>query len=297
VTAPFADPPPGSGGERPTGGEGVPVAAFAAAVAGAVGFVVAYVVSGNTQVLGIMVFLMTGGIGVGMVSWAKRYMTPSRPDVEPRGRIQSTEEEIQQFKADFNVGEYELVRRSLLTKLLIGAVGAMGLAALVPFASLGPRPDESFKRTRWRRGARLVDVDGQPVRASAVNPDAVLTVFPEADVGDEFAQALLIGLQPGRPFTVVPGREGWAPANLCAFSKICSHAGCPVGLYERQAGELLCPCHQSTFAVYDACEPVFGPASTPLPQLPLGVDDEGYVVAMGDFSSPPGPAFWDQRKP
>jgi ubiquinol-cytochrome c reductase iron-sulfur subunit len=142
-----------------------------------------------------------------------------------------------------------------------------------------------------------VDADGKPIRAAAVNPDAVVTVFPEADVGDEFAQALLIGLQPGRSFTVVPGREGWAPGNLCAFSKICTHAGCPVGLYERQAGELLCPCHQSTFAVYDACEPVFGPASTPLPQLPLGVDDEGYVVAMGDFSSPPGPAFWDQRKP
>jgi ubiquinol-cytochrome c reductase iron-sulfur subunit len=282
---------------RPTGGEGVAVAAFVTALAGAVGFVVAYVVSGNTQVMGIMVCLMMGGIGVGMVSWAKRYMTPPRPDVEPRGRIQSTEEEIRQFTADFNVGEYELVRRSLLTKLLLAAVGAMGLAALVPFASLGPRPDESFKRTRWRQGVRLVDAKGRAIRAAAVNPDAVLTVFPDGDVGDEFAQTLLIGRQPGRPFRVVPGREGWAPDNLCAFSKVCTHVGCPVGLYERQSGELLCPCHQSTFAVYEACEPVFGPASTPLPQLPLGVDDEGYVIATGDFSSPPGPEFWDQRRP
>jgi ubiquinol-cytochrome c reductase iron-sulfur subunit len=284
-----------AGGERPTGGEGLPAAAFAVALLGAVAFVVVYVISGNTQLLGLAVFLMTGGIGVGMVAWAKRFMTPRRPDVEPRGRLGSTEEEIDQFTADFNVGEYELERRSLLTKLLLAAVGAMGLAAVVPFASLGPRPDETSKRTKWKRGVRLVDGQGEPIRADAVNTDAVLTVFPEGDVGDELAQTLLIGLQPGR-LQPVPGREGWTPQNLGAFSKICTHVGCPVGLYERQAGELLCPCHQSTFAVYKACEPIFGPASTPLPQLPLGIDPEGYVVATGDFSSPPGPAFWDQRK-
>jgi ubiquinol-cytochrome c reductase iron-sulfur subunit len=69
-----------------------------------------------------------------------------------------------------------------------------------------------------------------------------------------------------------------------------------VGLYERQTGELLCPCHQSTFAVYEAAEPVFGPAATPLPQLPLAIDGQGFVVADGDFSSPPGPSFWNQRR-
>jgi ubiquinol-cytochrome c reductase iron-sulfur subunit len=286
---------PGAPPERPVGGEAVPAAAFVIGVLGAVGFVLTYLLGANTQLLGLTLFVMTGGIGVGMVSWAKRYMTPSRPDVEPRGRIASTEAEIAAFTADFNVGEYELVRRSLLTKLLLGALGAMGLAAVVPFASLGPKPDESFTRTKWRKGTRLVDVDGQPVLALAVNTDAVLTVFPEGEVGDEFAQALLIGLQPGR-FVPVPGRETWTPRNLGAFSKICTHVGCPVGLYERQTGELLCPCHQSTFAVYQACEPVFGPAATPLPQLPLGLDEAGYVIAEGDFSSPPGPAFWNQRR-
>jgi ubiquinol-cytochrome c reductase iron-sulfur subunit len=284
-----------AGGARPTGGEGLPAAAFAIALAGSVGFVVAYFVNGNTQVLGIMLFLAMGGIGVGMVSWAKRYMTPPHPDVEPRGRIESTEEEIEGFAAGFNVGEYELVRRSLLTKLLLGAVGALGLAAVVPFASLGPAPDESFTQTRWRRGRRLVDADGNPVRADAVNVNGVITVFPEGDVGDEFAQTLLIGLEPGR-MVPVPGRKDWTPNDLAAFSKVCTHVGCPVGLYEAPTGQLLCPCHQSTFAVYEACEPVFGPAATPLPQLPLGIDEEGYVIAMGDFSSPPGPGFWNQRK-
>jgi ubiquinol-cytochrome c reductase iron-sulfur subunit len=280
---------------RPTGGEGGPALAFVVALLGALGFVVTYLLGANTQLLGIMVFLMTGGIGVGMVAWAKRYMTPAEPAVEPRGRIESTEEEIARFSADFNVGEYELQRRSLLTKLLLGAVGALGLAAVVPFASLGPKPDSTFTRTRWRKGTRLVDSDGQPIRAEDVNTDAIITVFPEGDEGDEFAQALLIGLQPGR-LQPAPGREDWTPRDLGAFSKICTHVGCPVGLYERQAGELLCPCHQSTFAVYRAAEPVFGPAATPLPQLPLGIDPLGFVIAEGDFSSPPGPAFWNQRR-
>jgi ubiquinol-cytochrome c reductase iron-sulfur subunit len=299
VSDPSGSPAPGTppaGEPRPAGGEAVPAAALIVGLVGAVGFVVAFMVDASTQWLGLAVFLMAGGIGVGMVSWAKRFMTPAEPDIEPRGRIESTDDEIAQFTADFNVGEYELVRRSLLTKLLLGAIGAMGLASIVPFASLGPRPDETFTRTRWRRGTRLVDANGDPIRASAVNTDAVLTVFPEGDVGDEMAQALLIGLQPGR-LRPMAGREDWTPEDLGCFSKICTHVGCPVGLYESQAGELLCPCHQSTFAVYEACRPVFGPASTPLPQLPLGVDELGYVIAQGDFSSPPGPGFWNQRRP
>jgi ubiquinol-cytochrome c reductase iron-sulfur subunit len=282
-------------GDRPTGGEGLPAAAFVVGLLGAAGFMLAYQFGADTQLMGVMVFVMMGGIGVGMVSWSKRFMTPARPDVEPRGRIESTEEEIARFRAEFNRGEHELERRSLLTKLMLGALAAMGLAALVPFSSLGPKPDETFRRTRWKRGTRLVGADGDPIRAASVNTDAVITVFPEGDVGDEFAQALLIGLQPGR-LVPVPGREDWTPRDLGAFSKICTHVGCPVGLYERQTGELLCPCHQSTFAVYQAAEPVFGPAATPLPQLPLAIDAQGFVIAAGDFSRPPGPGFWDQRK-
>ena len=285
-----------AGGARRTGGEGLPAVAFALGIAGALAFVGVYVAGANTQLLGVALCLMMGGIGVGMVSWAKRFMTPPHPEVEPRGRIESTEEEIQAFHDDFDVGQYEMQRRGVLTKLMFGAIAAMGLAAVVPFASLGPFPGPDFRRSKWRSGKRVVDVNGNPVRADSVNTDGVITVFPENDVGDELAQTLLIGLQPGR-FVPVPGRESWTPHNLAAFSKVCTHVGCPVGLYEASSGELLCPCHQSTFAVYAACEVVFGPAATPLPQLPLGIDDEGYVIALGDFSSPPGPGFWNQRKP
>ena len=281
---------------RPTGGERLPIVAFVLAILGALLFAGNYIAGNNTQIFGVAVFFMVGGIGVGLVAWAKRYMTPPEPDVEPRGRIASTEEEIEEFKADFDVGEYELERRSLLTKLLVGAATAMGLAALIPLKSLGPSPNESFRVTPWTNGKRLVDEQGNPITASSVNTNGVITVFPEGDIGDEFSQTLLIGLQPGR-LVPVAGRESWTPENLGAWSKVCTHVGCPVGLFEASTGQLLCPCHQSTFDVYAACEPTFGPAATPLPQLPLGIDEEGFVVALGDFSSPPGPGFWNQRKP
>lgn len=285
-----------AGAAKPRGGETLPAIAFVVGIVASLAFAVTYVQGANTQLLGLLLFLMMGGIGVGLVVWAQRFMTPPHPDVEPRGRIESTEEEIEEFKADFNVGEHELERRSLLTKLLVGAVGAAGLAAVIPLKSLGPSPRLSFKETPWSSGKRLVDEQGRPIVANSVNTNGVITVFPEGDVGDEFAQTLLIGLQPGR-LVPVPGRESWTPQNLAAFSKVCTHVGCPVGLFEASQGHLLCPCHQSTFDVYAACQPIFGPAATPLPQLPLGIDQDGHVIALGEFSEPPGPGFWNQDKP
>ncbi|HYP22826.1 MAG TPA: Rieske (2Fe-2S) protein, partial [Actinomycetota bacterium] len=87
----------------------------------------------------------------------------------------------------------------------------------------------------------------------------------------------------------------WAPEGCVGYSKICTHAGCPVGLYRAQAHELLCPCHQSTFDVLRGAVPTFGPADRPLPQLPRGVDDEGVLIALGDFPEPVGPGFWNLR--
>jgi ubiquinol-cytochrome c reductase iron-sulfur subunit len=93
-----------------------------------------------------------------------------------------------------------------------------------------------------------------------------------------------------------PGREGWTPDGLVAYSKLCTHVGCPVGLYQAQEHLLLCPCHQSTFDVLDGARPVFGPATRSLPQLPLEVDEEGYLYAGGDFSGPTGAGFWDRDR-
>jgi ubiquinol-cytochrome c reductase iron-sulfur subunit len=148
----------------------------------------------------------------------------------------------------------------------------------------------------FRRGTRLVDEQGRPVSVDALQTNGFLTVFPEGDLDDEYAQTALIRLDPNMEFTPVQGREDWTPDRYIAYSKVCTHVGCPVGLYEAQLGTLLCPCHQSTFDVYDGAQPVFGPAAKPLPQLPLAVDDDGNLIAAGPFSDPIGPGFWNQDK-
>jgi ubiquinol-cytochrome c reductase iron-sulfur subunit len=277
------------------GGETLPSLLFGAAIVAMLGFIVAYFLRADTQVLGAFLAVGLGAIGAGMIVWAKRFMTPSHPEVEPRGRLASTAEEIEAFQGDFEVGEFEMERRGLLTKLLVAAVGTAGLAAIVPLRSLGPRPGRDFTASKWQNNRYVVDESDKRVRFDRVNTDAILTVFPEHSVGDELAQTLLIGLRPNQ-FQAPPGRETWVPNNIAGFSKVCTHAGCPVGLYQANKGELICPCHQSTFDVYTAAEPVFGPAATPLPQLPLAIDQDGYLYATGDFSSPPGPGFWDQDR-
>jgi ubiquinol-cytochrome c reductase iron-sulfur subunit len=276
-------------------GERLPAIFFVLSIIGGLGLAVVYWQGGQAQLEGVFLALALGGFGIAMVLWAKRFM-PEGPDVEPRGRLASSPEEIEAFTADFESGEYELERRSLLTKLMVGAGAALGLAVLFPIRSLGPRPGEWMVRSPFRRGMRLVDEAGNPVRPGDLRVDGVLTVFPEDGLDDEYAQTLLIRLNPERTFTPRSGREGWTVDGLVAYSKVCTHVGCPVGLYEARFGQLLCPCHQSTFDVYQGAKPVFGPAATSLPQLPLGVDDEGYLIAEGGFSDPIGPGFWNQDR-
>ena len=272
-------------------GQLLPAVCFGVSIVAALALAVVYAEGGQTQAEGVLLFLALAGIGVGLVVWAKRFM-PEGPHAEPRGRIGSTPEDQQAFVADFQTGGETFGRRNFLTKLLIGSVAALGIAALFPIRSLGPRPGRGLKSTPYRDGVRLVTEEGLPVRPDDPGVGGVITAFPEGHVGDETAQTLLIRLQPGE-LEPVPGREDWTVNNVVAYSKVCTHAGCPVGLYQAERGELLCPCHQSTFDVLHGAEPVFGPATRPLPQLPLGTDDDGNLIATGDFSGPVGPGFWD----
>jgi quinol---cytochrome c reductase iron-sulfur subunit len=282
--------PPGDH-DRP---ELAPVVAFVVAMLAALGAAVVYWRGGQTQLEGILLGACLLGIGIGMVLWAKRFMSTAQV-TEPRGQIGSTEQEQAQLAQDF--AEHDpLTRRRLLTRLLGGALGALGLAALFPIRSLGPRPGSGLKQTAYSKGGlRLVTDDGDPITLNELSVNGVVTVWPDGHIGDEDSQTLLLRLEPG-VFQPRPGREGWSPDDHVAFSKVCTHAGCPVGLYEEQTEQLLCPCHQSTFDVADACRPVFGPATRSLPQLPLGTDDDGYLVATGDFSDPVGPGFWDRGR-
>ena len=133
------------------------------------------------------------------------------------------------------------------------------------------------------------------MRPADVEVDGFITVFPSSDPQNANGPTLLIHVRPGQN-QPRPGRDDWTVDDLIAYSKICTHAGCPVGLYQAQSGLLLCPCHQSTFEVADGAQPIFGPATRSLPQLPLGTDADGYLIATGDFSAPIGPGFWDQLR-
>jgi len=108
---------------------------------------------------------------------------------------------------------------------------------------------------------------------------------------------MLIRIKPGDMSRVVKrqGQESFNFGELFAYTKVCSHLGCPSSLYEQQTYRILCPCHQSQFDALHFAKPIFGPAARALAQLPISIDQDGYLVANGDFIEPVGPAFWERK--
>lgn len=242
-----------------------------------------YFTGGGPRGEGILLGLALGGLGLGIVVWAV-FLIDTPEEVEERPPLSEDAEEAPDSP--------QVTRRTLLVRLLGAAGVALGGGIAVPALSLGPRPGQSLFETAWTPGVRLVDGDGRPVLASAISEEQVLTVFPEGHAGSADSQTLVVKVDPAK-LELPAGREDWTPDGVVAYSKICTHAGCPVGLYRAQSHELLCPCHQSTFDVLTGAEPTFGPAARPLPQLPLAVDEEGYLIAQADFNEPVGPSFWN----
>jgi ubiquinol-cytochrome c reductase iron-sulfur subunit len=222
-----------------------------------------------------------------------RALLPGRDVTGSRGEHDSTDAEREAVEEAFERGEDVLVRRSFLVKMLGLAAGALGIAAIFPIRSLGPGPGDTLRHTSWRKGARLVTSDGRPVRFGDLQVDGVLTVFPEGHTDDANAQTILINVGDA-PMRLPAARRTWAPSGYMAFSKVCTHAGCPVGLYRSTSHELLCPCHQSTFKVLEGCRPVFGPAARSLPQLPIEIGSGSYLVAQSDYTEPVGPGYWNR---
>ena len=139
----------------------------------------------------------------------------------------------------------------------------------------------------------MVTPESRLLRPEDVPVNTVVTVFPEGNTDAADSQTLLIHLPDGDE---APGGPEDSVEGLVAFSKVCTHAGCPVGLYQAETRELFCPCHQSVFDVLAGAEPTGGPATRPLPQLPIGVDDDGYLVARDDFPEPIGPGYWNRGR-
>jgi len=186
--------------------------------------------------------------------------------------------------ADANV-----TRGGIFGRLWTVAAGAMVLAGIVPLASLGQR-SRVPTGTAWRRGSRLVTTQGRPLKPDDIAVGGVTTVFPEGHIGSGDAAALLIRVEADAMLT----NHAWAPRGNVAFSKICTHAGCPVAIYRHADYMLYCPCHQSQFSVLFGAKPVAGPATRALPQLELAIGADGYLVARGDFSGPVGPDNWSR---
>ena len=263
--------------------------ALVASMVASVALIGLYLAGGNPQLEGIGLAVALGGLGTGVVIWANALLD-NRVGAEERHSLASSAE--LRSVAREALDPEQISRRRFLVRLLAGAGGVLTVALVLPVFSLGPQPGRDLFRTAWRRGIRVVDTNGQPVRPAALAVDSVMTVFPEGFVGRPDSQTLLIKVQPS-DLELPDGRGAWAPDGCVAYSKVCTHAGCPVGLYRAQEHQLLCPCHQSTFDVLRGAPPVFGPAARPLPQLPMELDTQGNLVALGDFPEPIGPGFWD----
>lgn len=216
----------------------------------------------------------------------RRFFTGSYPDVtavEPRVDPRAGADDAPLSDVAPVAG-----RRTFLSRVVLAAAGVLGLGLLAPVTSLGPAPGDTLRRTKWAKGVRLVTTDGEPVRPVDVAAGGISTIWPAGAIADERSAVVLIRL---REEAQPPTRLDWVVDELVAYSKVCTHAGCPVALYRERDNALFCPCHQSTFAPSRGAVPTFGPAARALPQLPLGTDSAGYLVALGDFTAQVGPAL------
>jgi quinol---cytochrome c reductase iron-sulfur subunit len=278
----------GQAGERRTQrlvGAGLVVSTLAS-----VGAIVVYWTDASVQAQGVTVGVALLGLAFALGAWAERAM-PSGQDEEPRVTMPSRPEDREAFVRDLAEGEQVFSRRKGLIALLVIAAGGLVTAFAAPLRSLGPRPGDQFQRTAWRAGRRLVTDDGEPVALDALPVGGVLTVFPDGEMSPGDSQVILVRIEPDE-LHLDEDRQDWAPEGYVGYSKLCTHAGCPVGLFESETNQLLCPCHQSIFDAADGARVVFGPASRSLPQLPLDVDDEGFLIARSDFTEWVGPGFW-----
>jgi ubiquinol-cytochrome c reductase iron-sulfur subunit len=243
-------------------------------------------------------------IGLGAIHWAKTLM-PDQEVVMQRHEFRSPEQDRKDFVDTVKEGAASsgLGRRSLIKKSLGAALGLSALSPILLLRDLGPLPGPEQKRTNWKSGTYLVtDPGDRRIKASDLEVGSVAQVMPEfADPKDRHLDdiakdaLLLIRLRPSE-FNLDPDRLAMTHEGIIAFSKICSHMGCAVALYEQTTKHLLCPCHQSTFDVTRAAKVIFGPAARPLPQLDITVDGEGYLIARKPFSEPVGPSFWGREK-
>jgi quinol---cytochrome c reductase iron-sulfur subunit len=320
----FSAEPPAPGHAK--NAERVAAALFMLAFLAGCGFIAAYVglevgtttlpAGANPVVAAFRSNLALGGtlsiallaLGAGSIIWV-RHLTPDIEIEEERHDLNSAPADRAAFKKDFAEGAAisQVTRRPLLRRTMLLATAPLALAPLVLLRDLGPLPQTQLRHTVWRKGLRAVTLGGlRPLRPADIStPGSMITVIPEGYQDDDNALAkagvILIKFAPGE-LHVPTNYDGgtlvstmnWTIDNIVAYSKICTHVGCPVALYEQTTHHILCPCHQSTFDAANGANVIFGPAARALPQLPLMLDSDGYLAAASDFTQPVGPSFWER---
>jgi ubiquinol-cytochrome c reductase iron-sulfur subunit len=292
-------------GPRNPGTELAVAALFGLAALSALAFIVVYAQErfpAQHEMFGLTLAGAFGFLGAALVLLARRVF----PSEELEGEYPESDGAEASEKAGSEVAQMvqetgsAVTRKRLLTAAGGTAGGAIGLAALTPALGLGPWfHTKPLHRTPWRPGRRLVDRDGEPMRADDVEHEAFYTAFAEGASRRGLGSMLVVvRLEPHR-LHLPPDRATWAPEGILAFSKVCTHAGCAVGLYRKPKYPptqpppgLVCPCHYSTFDPAKGGEVVFGPAGRPLPQLPLVIDPKRELRAGGNFSDSIGPSWW-----
>jgi ubiquinol-cytochrome c reductase iron-sulfur subunit len=297
--------------------EKIVVFCFLLAFLAGCGFIAAYVGLGvhtvdkvfrSNLALGLSLSVALLALGLGALIWV-RLLMPDVEIAEERHEMRSTGPERAAFEEYFKeaAATSQFVRRPMVRRTLMLATLPLAVIPIVVLRDTGPLPGTSLRHTVWSPGRRLlVYATNQPVTSAEFSaPGSMITIVPDGyqDDPDALAKAavILIRFQPGvlQVPTVYNGGTlistmNWTVDNIVAYSKICTHVGCPVALYEQNTHHILCPCHQSTFQAAEGARVIFGPAPRPLPQLPLTTDAQGYLVAKSDFTQPVGPSFWER---
>ncbi|MET4925099.1 Rieske 2Fe-2S domain-containing protein [Streptomyces sp. PSRA5] len=252
--------------------------------------------------LGLTLGVALFAIGAGAVHWARTLMSDVEI-VQERHPIEATPEVAAKAKEDFLLGSAEsgFGRRKLIRNTMFGALAMVPLSGVVLLRDLGPLPENKLRTTFWKKGLLLINQNtSEPLRPEDVTVGSLTFAQPEGldehneNFNNEIAKAALMIVRI-QPEDIKDKRElEWSHEGIVAYSKICTHVGCPISLYEQQTHHVLCPCHQSTFDLSDGARVIFGPAGHALPQLRIGVNGEGFLEALGDFDEPVGPSFWER---
>ena len=277
------------------------------------------------QILGLSLAVSLTLIGVAAIYWVKTLMNDEEAVQDRHSLYDQRENDAAGQVFVEGVADSGFLKRPLLRRTFILSQVPLIVAPVVLLRSLAPtQPAKEFEHTHWKPGDRLFDAQKfqplqllDPTKGVTLDIGGFVTVLPESALSIEEVKdvngnvierrtvvdrdieadsvTMLLRLDP-TDFDPENHRTDYryVVQGHVAYSKLCTHLGCPVSLYEQQTRKLLCPCHQSQFLVTEGARPVFGPAARSLPQLPIMVDEEGFFRCVKDFDQPVGPGYWER---